>query len=417
MNIWFIHHYAVPPDRSGGTRHFSVARELVRQGHRVTIVASSYHYQTMSETTEFDEHGESRSEYEGVEFLWVRTTPYRGNSVRRLLNMASFATAALRSAHLSRLPRPDVILGSSPHPFAALAAQVLARRHGCRFVYEVRDIWPQTLVELGRIPAWHPLIVAFAWIERWCCRRADHVITLLPHSTAHLVARGADAARVTCVPNGVDLAMAGPPTPPAEADTVTVMYAGAHGHANGLDILLRAAARLAGDPRAQRVRFRLVGDGPELPALKTLAAQLDARNVAFEPIVAKHEVYARLREADVFVMLLRDSPVFQWGISPNKLFDYMSVARPIVFAVNTPTNIVAEAGAGASADPNDVEQLAEAILALASLTPAERWELGQRGRRYVETHHEIGRLAQRYGVALTGAGVPDVSGRPVPSPA
>jgi len=403
MNVWFVHHYAVTPGRSGGTRHFSVARALVRQGHRVTIVASSYHYQTRSETTAYDARGEARETIDGVDFLWVRTTPYSGNSVRRLLNMLSFARAALRSPTLRALPRPDVILGSSPNPFAALAGQWLAARHGCRFVYEVRDIWPQSLVELGRMSPWHPLIQLLGWIERRCCRRADRIITLLPHSADHLVSRGARRERVTCVPNGVDLSMVGPATPPAASDTVTVMYAGAHGTANNLETLVRAAGRLARTPGAEHVRVRMVGDGPELPRLRELAASVGATNIAFEPAVPKQEVYARLREADIFVMILRDSPVFRWGVSPNKLFDYLSVGRPVVFAVNVPTNIVAEAGAGLSANPTDDASLADAILALARRSPAERWAMGQRGRAYVETHHDIEGLARRFGDALTGA--------------
>ncbi len=401
MTIWFIHHYALSPSSAGGTRHFSTARWLVRQGHRVRIFASSYHYQAHRETRDFgSEHFQSEM-VEGVEFVWVRTRPYHGNSLGRVLNMLSFAWRVLRGdLREAGGEAPSVVLGSSPQPFAALAARILARRHGARFVYEVRDIWPQTLVELGRTSRWNPLILAFAWIERHCARRADAVVTLLPGSVPHLRACGARPDRIVHVPNGVDLVQAGPVRPLPGGATCTFLYAGAIGIANGLDTVIAAAELLA--ESAPVVRIVIVGEGPELPGLRAEVARRGLNNVEFRAPVPKADVYGVLAEADAFLMVLRDSPVFQWGISPNKLFDYLAAGRPVVFAVNTPVDIVTAAGAGVRADPASASDLARAMTEMAMLPREVRAAMGRRGRAWVEEHHDVEKLAHRFATALVG---------------
>lgn len=401
MTIWFIHHYAQSPGTPGGTRHFSTARWLARRGHRVSIVASSYHYQAQRETREYRDGPLQREMVDGVEFVWVRTRPYRGNSIGRVLNLVSFAWRVLR-ADLAGPggAAPSVVLGSSPQPFAALAARLLARRHRARFVYEVRDLWPQTLIELGKTSRWNPVILAFAWIERHCARRADAVVTLLPGSEPYLATRGARPDRIVHVPNGVDLAQAGPVRPPAERGTCTFLYAGAIGVANGLDEVLAAAEILAGS--APAVRIVIMGDGPELPRLRTDAAQRGLANLEFHAPVPKASVHEALAAADAFLMVLRDSPVFRYGISPNKLFDYLAAGRPVVFAVNTPVDIVTAAGAGVRANPASAADLARAMREIAALTPQERAAMGRRGRDWVEAHHDVEQLAERFASVLVG---------------
>ncbi len=400
MIIWFIHQYAVSPEAPGGTRHFSTARWLAGQGHQVRIVASSFHYSSQQETRQFEAGGRSRQRVDGVAFDWLRTRPYRGNTIGRLLNLLSYAWRALGTRPDPGEGPPAVVLGSSPQPFAALVGRLLARRYRARFVYEVRDLWPRTLVELGRTSRWNPVVLLFGWIERHCLRHADQVVTLLPGSVDYLVAHGAQRERVTWVPNGVDLAMAGPVRARTAHTGCVFLYAGAIGVANGLDRLLDAAALLAS--RSPTIRIEIMGEGPERAALEAGARSRGLGNVRFRSPVPKAQVHAVLAEADGFLMILMDSPVFALGISPNKLFDYLAAGRPVVFAVNTPIDPVAAAGAGVRADPANPESLAAAMEAVARLAPAERMAMGERGRRYVEEHHDVARLAERFGTALTG---------------
>lgn len=405
MNIWFIHHYAVSPDSPGGTRHFSTARWLVRHGHEVRLVAAGRHYSLQEETQDFGAGRRRREVIDGVRFDWVKTRPYRGNSVGRILNLLSYAREALRTRPAAGERPPEVVLGSSPQPFAALAGWIIARRHRARFVYEVRDLWPQTLVELGRTSRWNPLVVVFGWIQRHCLRHADQIVTLLPGSAEYLVAAGASRERIAWVPNGVDLAMAGAVRPvPSHAGCV-FLYAGAIGVANGLPQLIEAAALL--QTRAPGIRIDILGQGPERNNLEAMARGLGLRNVRFREPVAKDRVHDALAEADAFVMILADSPVFRHGISPNKLFDYLAAGRPVIFAVNTPVNPVAAAGAGITADPSSAGSLAESMERMAALSVEERAAMGRRGRQYVEEFHDLEKLAEQFGRALSEGAAPD----------
>jgi len=395
MKIWFINHYAIPPSQPGGTRHYTLARELIGQGHEVTIFASSVNYLSRQETQLRSGEVWKKAVCAGVPFVWLRTPPYSKSKIARMWNMIHFSGRVWLGTGTQQLEKPDVILGSTPHLFAALAAERLARRHGVPFVLEVRDLWPQTLIDLGKMSPRHPLVLLMGWIERFLYRRAERIISVLPGAVEHIVQKGAASGKVVWIPNGVDLDNVPAPVPPAEDGTFTLMYVGAHGLANGLDNILDTATILEQDGRQDRLRFRLVGDGPEKPRLQARVETEGLHTVCFQQPVPKEQIYSILQNADAFIMLLKDAPVFRWGISSNKLFDYLALARPIVFSVNAPSNPVAEARAGFSVPAEDAPAMAEAIRQLMAMPPTARWEMGLRGRRYVAEHHAMARLSAR----------------------
>lgn len=395
MKVWIVNHYAVPPSEPGGTRHYSLARELVRRGHEAYVIASSFDHATRRDHRLAPRQTWRREVVEGVTFVWLRTPPYPGNTPARLWNMLVFADRVRRGNWLPAQTGPDVVVGSSPHLFAALAAQRLANRFRVPFVLEVRDLWPQTLVDLGRLPSTHPAVRVFERIERYLYRRADRIITLLPGSVEHLVEKGADRRKVVWLPNGFDLQFTlGERPPSANGDVFTVMYAGAHGLANGLDVVLDAAAILQSEGWDDKVRFLLVGDGPEKTRLQRRAAAEGLGLVRFDPPVPKREILGYMQQADVFLMLLRDSPVFRHGVSPNKLFDYLAVGRPVIFGVNAPNNPVALAEAGLTVPPENARALADAVRILSETPASQRLAMGQRGRAYVEEFHNLRKLGE-----------------------
>lgn len=392
MNIWLINQYALAPSQAGSTRHFSLSRELVRRGHHVTIVASSFDHGTRRETRLQPGEISRLEEVDGVSFLWLRTPPYTGNNLARIRNMLVFANRVWIGSALRQAERPDVILGSSPHLFGALAAALIARRRRVPFVLEIRDLWPQSLVELGNVAPGHPYIRVLELVELFLYRAATHIITLLPSAADHLVAKGAPRERITWLPNGVDLD-AIPLSSPANSHPFTIMYAGAHGLANCLDTVIEAAAILERDG-TRGLRFRLVGDGPDKPRLQDRVAAEQLQSVHFDPPVPRHDVFRLLQTADAFVLTMKDSSLYRWGTSPNKLFDYLAVGRPIVMSTNSPYDPVTEAGAGLTVPAEDPEALAGAIRELAALDPLERAAMGLRGRAYVERHHSLAQLSK-----------------------
>jgi glycosyltransferase involved in cell wall biosynthesis len=403
MNIWWINHFANPPTQAGGTRHYSLARALQKRGHRAMVVASNVDYLSRAERGLKKGENAASEDFNGVSFLWLRSSKYSRNPFSRIGNMLTFAWRVWRADWRSQLA-PDVLIGSTPQPFAALAAMYLARRLKVPFVLEVRDLWPQSLIDLGGYKAGHPFIWLLGRIERKLCRNARAVITLLPNSRAHLVDKGALERSIYWVPNGIDAEYMEDPVRPDGEGPFTLMYAGAHGVANGLDTLIDAAALLEKAGDRSRFRIILVGDGTEKPRLQNRVLQEGIKNVEFHKPVPKCEVRDKLQEADAFVLPLKPGGVFAHGISPNKLFEYMAMARPVIFATGSSSDPISKSGAGVSVAAGDPAALAGAARSLSEMGPDQRWAMGQRGRQYVLEHHEFNQLAERVEEALRFAG-------------
>lgn len=393
MEIWLINHYAVTPEFSGGTRHFEIGRELVRRGHKLTLFASSFHHNTHKHVRRHVGLSPVIEDYDGLRFVWVPGMGYRGNSVKRLLGMLHFCLMLFPIA-LKMKPRPDIVVGSSVHPFAALAGWALARFFGVPAVTEIRDLWPQTLIESG-ISARHPFILLLAMVERFLYRYSDSIVTLLPKAEDYISARGAKA--VHWIPNGIDMDSYSPPYLQEESDVFTVLYAGALGHANNLEVLIEAARLLEGEP----VRFLVVGEGPEKEKLAELSRGVT--NFELRPSVPKREIPELLRSAGALIFHLRSIPVFRYGISPNKLWDYLAAGRPIVFACEAGNDPVAEAGAGLSVPPEDPQALAQAVLTLSQMTPEQRFSMGCRGYEYGLQNHSFRMLGERFEKVLNSS--------------
>ncbi|WP_188973429.1 glycosyltransferase family 4 protein [Deinococcus aerolatus] len=412
MKILLVNQYAIPPQQAGPMRHFTLARELVQLGHDVTIVASSFDHVTRQETRLRPHEKHQVELIDGVRFLWLRTPPYSGNGLARIWNMLVFTARVWQGMGAQSLGRPDVIIGSSPHLFGALGAEIRARHLRVPFVLEVRDLWPQSLVDLANMSERHPIVLALEVIERYLYRRARRIIALLPGASEPMVAKGAKRAKIVWIPNGVDLAIL-PASNASPQGAFTLMYAGTHGLANGLDLVLDGAKLLLQDTSSPKVRFILLGDGPNKAHLMERVRAEGLTNVEFLAAVPKNQVYALLQQAHGFLLILKDSPVFRWGVSPNKLFDYFAMGRPVLFGVNTPYNPVAESGAGLTFAPGDPAAFVAAVKELASRSVAERTAMGEAGQKHVREHYDFQRLALKLEATLQdvlrGEGTADVS--------
>ncbi len=403
-HVWILNHYAKHPEAAGGARHYQLARHLPAHGWQATLIASSVDHPSGEQRLEKGEQW--RLERCGdVRFLWLRTSSYRGNGGGRMKNMLEYAWQAIRPSRLAGLERPDLVIGSSVHPFAALSGWWLARRHGAPFVFEVRDLWPQTLIDMGRLREGAAMTRGLRALETFLYRRARRVLTLLPRAVDYIAPLGVPEERVVWLSNGVDLADfpdAAPPAPRPPEIPLSLMYFGSHGEANGLSDLLEALAIVKQGRRNGEVpvQLRLIGDGPAKQDLMHQAnwLGLDGRWVRFEPPVPKRDIPALAREADAFVITVRDLPkLYRFGISMNKLFDYMAAARPVVIASAAVNDPVAEAGAGITVPPEDPQTLAEAIERLVALTPEERARMGRAGRTHMENVYDYRILAERLG--------------------
>ncbi len=396
--LWILNHYAIPPAYAGGTRHYDLARHLLHHGYDVTILASSFHHVQRRETGARGRGLYAVEEVDGIKFVWLRTIGYEGNDWRRLLNMLSYFWAATligrRLPSLDpRVSKPDVIIGSSVHLFAVLSAHLLSRHFRAHFLMEVRDLWPQTLVDLGVLTERSLVTHMLRVLETYLYRRAERIIVLLPNASDYIAGLGINGNKIRWIPNGVDTTRFRCRCVPAgETSGFTLMYVGAHGRVNALNVLIDAA-EIVRSQGYSLIRFVLVGDGPEKMTLVQNREERGLENVIFRDPVPKEAVPSVLEEADALVFVLQDLALYKYGISLNKVFDYMAAGKPIILAGKPVNNIVAEAGCGLSVAPNDPAALARAIIDLYNMPAQDQADMSRRGREYVEQHHDYALLA------------------------
>lgn len=315
--------------------------------------------------------------------------------------MLDFTTKVIQKRYVIDLPRPDVIIGSSVHPFAAWAGANWADRFHVPFIFEVRDLWPQTLVDMGRLSSGGIIARSLYRLEKMLYKRADRIVVLFPRASEYIEQLGIQPDKVVYIPNGVDLADFPEIPPPFERDVFNLMYFGAHGNANDLANLLNAVVILRKRGTYNKLRLRLIGEGPLKAELQAQAKVNNLDNVFFEPPVSKERIPSLAAEADGFVITWCNLPgIYRFGISPNKLFDYLAAGRPIVIALDAANNPVEEAGAGITVPPEDPESLADAIEKMTLSTYQKRLEYGKNARQYVEMYHDFPILAKKLSITL-----------------
>ncbi len=411
LSIVFIAHFAGSPAHGMVYGHYYLAREWVRKGHQVTIIASGYSHTRYKQPTL--RGGLTEEWIDGIRYLWLRTSPYSAESrVGRIANIFEF----LVRLGLRRLPirRADVVIASSHYPFAIHPASRLARRFGARLVFEVRDLWPLTLIELGKISMSHPLIRLMQRSEDYAYRHAGKVVCVLPGAKDHCIQHGMRPDKFLFIPNGVDLdARPGVESLPAEHEAkleslraegaFLVGYAGAVGLANALHCAVEALAGCA----HTSVHFVILGQGAYEANLRRLAESIGvALRLHFLPPVRKPQVADFLKRIDVTYIGLQQRPLFRFGVSPTKLNDYMLAAKPIVYAVDAPCDIVAESGAGISCGAENPRAIADAFDKLAGTPGPELAAMGRRGRDWIIANRSYSVLAERFLQAIVSAETP-----------
>lgn len=389
--VW-INQFALLPGDGGGTRHFELGRELVGMGWRVTILACDLHLHAREYTrrTDPDDRATKIEMKDGVEMRWLWAASYKRNDWERAWNWVTFNRSVVREIGALKEP-PDIVIGSSPQLFAATAARTAARRARVPFVFEVRDLWPESLTAAGgsRGPAYFYL----QQVANGLYRDADRILVLARGTGRYLVERGIPEQKIVHVPNGVDVNAVRPAAAgqSSRQRPLTLIYAGAHGPANGLDAVLEAA-EILGD----NVQFQLVGDGPAKAQLREQAARRGLKNVEFIDPISKFELVGLLNRADAGLMVLKGASLFSFGVSPNKLFDYLAAGLPVVCNVSGEVaDMLSRSKAGIQVENPTGRALAEGVRELQALSSDERQAMGQAGRHWVEVEHSRGVLGQR----------------------
>jgi glycosyltransferase involved in cell wall biosynthesis len=411
MNIVYIEHYAGTPSLGMEFRPYYLAREWVRAGHRVQILAASYsHVRARQPAVGATPKNE---EVDGIAYRWYPTRAYQGNGLGRVRNIWEFLSQVWRDTdRIVRDMQPDVVIASSTYPMDIWVARRLARRCKAKLVFEVHDLWPLSPIELSGMSPGHPFARLCAKAESDAYRDSDVVVSMLPCVHSYMASRGLDLARLAIVPNGIspdDWAdkpyplngdLAGTLATARALGETVVGYAGSMGEPNALDTLLDAAALLRTDPQGGKLRFVLVGDGHLRAHLEARALKERLSNVTMLAPIPKLQVPAMLAQVDIAYIGWQRVPIYRFGIAPNKLMDYMMAGRAVLHSVEAGNDPVAEAGCGVTVAPQDARAVANGLLKMAQLAPAARAVMGRRGRDFVLSKHTYPVLAQRFLDAL-----------------
>ncbi len=403
MRLLLVNHYAGSPAHGMEFRPYYLAREWVRAGHEVTIVAASYSH---VRAVQPEMQGEPREEFiDGIRYRWLPTPHYAGNGVGRVRNILSFLRQLRADAwRLTREFKPDAVIASSTYPMDVWVAKKLAKLAKAKLVYEVHDLWPLSLIELSGMSPRHPFALMCGKAEADAYRDADVVVSMLPCVHDHMASRGLDLRKLHIVPNGfAPEEWQGDSAPLGETllahlnaerakGRLVVGYAGSMGLPNALDVLLDAAAKVKDAP----LSFVLVGSGHEAERLAARVAAEGLTHVRFFAPIPKAQIPTLLGHFDIAYIGWQRTPIYRFGIAPNKLIDYLMAQRAVLHSVEAGNDPVAQAGAGLTVAPEDADAVAQGLLKLAALTPAQRAEMGARGRDFAMQHHAFPVLAARF---------------------
>jgi glycosyltransferase involved in cell wall biosynthesis len=380
MRILYLHQHFSSPDGATATRAYAMANALAARGHAVTLACGRYEG---AETGLGGAFRRGRREGPVGRFHVVEYDIPCGNTQGLVARGGAFLRFAARAAALA-LSRPfDLVVASSTPLTVALPALAARRVRGIPFVFEIRDPWPELPRALGGVPP--PVLAGMERLATAACRGAAGVVALSDGMAATAVARGAPPEIVAVVPNGCDLDLFGPHIPPwrppeARAWEVLAVYAGAHGRANGLDVLLDAAAWLKREGE-WRLRIVLVGEGSEKPGLMTRAVAEGLDNVTFLEPMPKRELARLFAGSQVALHCLAPVPEFAEWTAPNKIMDGLAAGRPVVSNLQgAAARMLAEGPCGLSVPPGDPDCLGVA-LAMLGRDEALRARLGAAGRQ------------------------------------
>jgi len=402
MRILIVHQYYLMPGQPGGSRFNEMARLWAEQGHLVTVIAGTIDYASGKVPERYQGRWVSK-ENDGAVLVYRCHVPatYATSYAGRMWAFLGFTLSASTAAF--RAPRHDIVIATSPPLIATIPGWIAARisRNPVPWIFEVRDLWPESAITTGVLKAGSLLTKLLYTLEQWACRSASKINVLTPAFQVDMEKRGLAAQAKFCfVPNGADTESFWPGPRDNEtrrqlgwSDRFVVMYAGAHGRANALHQLVDAAAELRDRPD---ILIACIGDGPERQRLTEEAERRGLKNIRFHGAKPKASMPDIVNACDAGAAVLQNNPTFR-TVYPNKVFDYMSCARPVLLAIDgaARTLVCDEAKAGVFAEPENPKAIASAIRFLAD-HPDTRAAMAANGRRWVVANASRDALAGRY---------------------
>ena len=397
-SLWIINQYETTSDTGLAGRYYQLAEILSSRGYEVCVISAAFTHimhkpVELSSWCEIEKRGK-------LNWVWINMPKYsHAHSKKRIFNWLLFSMRLLKLLSVKTIKKPNVIIASTPSPFVYIGAKYLANKSRAKFIFDVRDIWPLSLCEIGNISRNNPLIWLMQKLEDRAYSKSDAITSNLPKAEVHINSRVNGSAPFYWLPNGIRIkniankVKVALPASLEKENIFKVGYAGTIGEANELLTFVKAAKLLNG---YSDILIVLIGQGKNKEQLQNYIKDNGLSNVEFINPVPKSHVVTLLQKLDVCYIGLTRSSVFRFGVAPNKLFDYFFAARPIIYAIDSGSYLpVNEAGAGISIPPGDPKKLAEAILELKKMSKIERDVMGKSGREYVLKYHDYEKIADK----------------------
>ena len=356
--LWLINQYANAPGMAGHSRHYEIAIGLKKLNWQVEIFSSDFNLgeRSFKKLSKFDLI--FSEVINGSIWHWLRVFPYKKNNWRRVINLLSFcgivfifaSIRILRSRVINK--EPDIFLASSPQLPAAFILLLLAKIFRKPFILEIRDLWPQVLIDQGGKSPKSLVIKILLFMEEKLYKHSDSIVVLSKGITNYIKKRS--PSDIFWLPNGPDLNKFQFSKLPEEKTTFSkdrpfrILYAGAHGEANDLSNVIKSAKLLLKNP----IEFTFMGDGPLKELL--ISEAKDCNNIIFRNPIPKEYVPDMMKRFDAILLSLKDVPVFKYGVSPNKLYDAYALGRPVISTASGQVNIeIEENYLGVTSLPNN----------------------------------------------------------------
>lgn len=403
MNILLINHYAGSPEMGMEFRPYYFAREWVKKGHRVDIIAASYSH--LRNSNPKVHHDFEEQTIDGIHYHWVKTGEYVSNGIKRAITMAQFTGKLwINAKRIAEKFKPDVVITSSTYPIDTFAGQKIKKvsKKKVKLIHEVHDMWPATLYEIGGMPRNHPFVQIMQIGEDSAYRHSDKVVSLLPYAEKYMRRHGLKKGKFVCIPNGVVEEEWNKPKELTKqhADVLKGMkndgdfiigYFGGHALSNALDILLDAAKAI----EDKNIKFVFVGNGMEKPRLVQRSLDEKIENVIFLPPVSKLEIPSLCEYFDCIFYGGTPSPLFRFGVCMNKMFDAMRAGKPNLCALPVKHSYIKEYKCGVCVFP-ETEAIIRGIETIKNMDAAERETMGKRGEEAALKYFNYVSLSEKF---------------------
>lgn len=386
-NIWVINQHCYPLGESNWTRHYDLFNKFNQEDWNIEIIGGSFVHDRRRQILKNNEKFQIRK-IDNLNYHILSGKPYK-SSIYRVLTMIEFMFKSIFYAKKIK-NIPDIIYSSTPHPFNCLAGIYLAKKYKCKHIVEVRDVWPETWVDMGKMTKKNIIYKIFAVLEKYIYKKADAIITLTSNKN-HYLELGIPEEKVHLVSNGVDIEkfdynLANYKQDILPKNKFNIVYTGSIGIANALEVVIEAAEILKEN---KDIHFNLIGEGELKNTYIERVNEKKLNNISFYHAVEKKYIPSILKNSNLLIVALKNVELYKKnGISLNKIFEYLSSEKVIILAGYPDNDLIKISNSGLSIEPENSKAFVEAIMKIYFMSTTEREELEKNGRKYVEENFD-----------------------------